>query len=230
MLDKCRMPNWLDPFLKHARMTQEALADELGVSRVTINRLAQDHSKLKRSRAEEIASILNVSANDLMIGNFSLGFEEEVQSFIAAPTTTIPDLAIHGGLGNGGLLDVLVDHSGRPIDVDQLRGYWSFPEYMLAGIRNLNRVYAWEVRGDSMEPTLAGGSVVFVDTSQNTLPPDDIYAVDFGDGLMVKRVKLVPRTDQIEIISDNQMYGSDRIHRKDVRIYGRVIGWFQWRG
>jgi plasmid maintenance system antidote protein VapI len=52
--------NWLDPFIKASRniTSQEDLADEMDVSRATINRLANDHSKLKRDRAEEIARIL----------------------------------------------------------------------------------------------------------------------------------------------------------------------------
>jgi hypothetical protein len=36
-------------------------------SRATINRLANDHSKLKRDRAEEIARILGASVEDLML-------------------------------------------------------------------------------------------------------------------------------------------------------------------
>lgn len=86
------------------------------------------------------------------------------------------------------------------------------------------------VTGDSMEPTLRNGSFVFVDTSHTVPSPEDIYALDYGDGLMIKRVKMVPRTDRILIISDNDRYGTDELKRKDVRVYGRVVAWFQWRG
>lgn len=150
----------------------------------------------------------------------------------AAGTDTmvrIPDLAIFGGLGGGGMLEVMTDQSGTLLDSDQLRGYWTFPDYMVSAFRNLRRIYAWEVRGDSMEPTLAGGSVVFVDMSQNRLPPDDIYAIDYGDGLMVKRLKLIPRSDRVAVISDNERYGTDELLRDEVRVYGRIVGWFQWR-
>jgi transcriptional regulator with XRE-family HTH domain len=144
-------------------------------------------------------------------------------------TVRIPDLAIFGGLGGGGMLEVMQDESGALIDGDQLRGYWTFPDYMVSAFRNLRRIYAWEVRGDSMEPTLAGGSVVFVDMSQDKLPPDDIYAIDYGDGLMVKRLKLIPRSDKVAVISDNERYGTDELLRDEVRVYGRIVGWFQWR-
>jgi DNA-binding transcriptional regulator YdaS (Cro superfamily) len=62
------MANWLDPFIKNSPVaSQEALADLIGVSRATVNRLANDHSKLKRDRAEEIARHLGVTADDLML-------------------------------------------------------------------------------------------------------------------------------------------------------------------
>lgn len=58
----------------------------------------------------------------------------------------------------------------------------------------------------------------------------DIYAMNYGDGLMVKRLKLVPRTDQVSVNSDNEHYGTDNLPRDDIRVYGRIVGWFQVRG
>lgn len=141
----------------------------------------------------------------------------------------IPDLAIFGGMGSGGELDVYT-RAGALLDPEQVRGYWSLPEYMTRGFGPLKNIYVWEVRGDSMEPTLPGHSVVFVDVSQNHLPPDDIYAVNYGEGLLVKRIKLIPRTDRLLVMSDNERYGSDEMNRDDVRVWGRVVAWFQWRG
>lgn len=143
--------------------------------------------------------------------------------------TRIPDLEIFAGMGPGGLVEVNVDKNGRPMDPDQVRGYWEMPDYLLRRFGDLKNVYAWEVRGDSMEPTLTGGSVVFVDTSQLSPPPDDIYAINYGDGLMIKRLKLVPRTETVRVISDNKIYGEDVLQRDEVMVWGRVIGWFRWR-
>lgn len=62
------MANWLEPFIKNSPLaSQEALADLIGVSRATVNRLANDHSKLKRDRAQLMAPHLGVSAEDLML-------------------------------------------------------------------------------------------------------------------------------------------------------------------
>lgn len=181
----------------------------------------------------DIAAFLNVDMDYL------LGLQDEPQNPTERWVSTrppapdvirIPDLAIFAGMGGGGLIEVSVDEQGVPIDPDQVRGYWEIPDYMLPRFGNLSKIYAWEVRGDSMEPTLAGGAVVFVDTSQTKLPPDDIYAINYGDGLMVKRLKLIPRSELVSVISDNERYGADDLIRDDVKVWGRVIGWFQWRG
>lgn len=182
----------------------------------------------------KLADILGITKPDL----FRPPFEDE-QALSSISTTArqsdqdlsrIPDLAIHGGMGNGGFLSVKLDDAGGLENPDDVRGFWTFPDYMLRQLGNLKSIYAWEARGDSMDPTLPGGSVVFVDTHQTALPPEDIYALNYGDGLMVKRLKLVPRSEFIDVISDNERYGSDRLRREEVEIYGRVVGWFQWRG
>lgn len=62
------MANWLEPFIKNSQVaSQEALADLIGVSRATVNRLANDHSKLKSDRAKLMAPHLGVTAEDLML-------------------------------------------------------------------------------------------------------------------------------------------------------------------
>lgn len=78
------MANWLAPFIKNSTVaSQEALADLLGVSRATVNRLANDHSKLKRDRAEAIAAHLGVTADDLMLNR--LPWETSARTEPASP-------------------------------------------------------------------------------------------------------------------------------------------------
>lgn len=187
----------------------------------------ENGSRSLRDHLETYVRKFGVTADYLLTGKGGSGAK------VPAPerqrTMAIPDLAIFAGMGGGGLMEVEVDGDGAPLDPDQIRGYWELPEYMLRRFGDLKNVYAWEVRGDSMLPTIAGGSVVFVDISQTRLPPDDIYAINYGDGLVVKRLKLVPRSDLVSVISDNERYGSDDLLRDDVKVWGRVIGWFQWR-
>ena len=204
--------------LKRPEWNQAKLAEHFKVSQPTVHRWLKG-TEPEGKHWDAIRALHAQASGDLPSAQ---GSRNRVSS--------VPDLAIYAGMGGGGLLEVATDDVGVPTDPDQIRGYWEFPEYMLRRFGNLKNIYAWEVRGDSMEPTLAGGSVVFVDTSQTVPPPDDIYAINYGDGLMVKRLKLIPKSDQVSVISDNDRYGADSLLREDVKIWGRVIGWFQWRG
>jgi phage repressor protein C with HTH and peptisase S24 domain len=214
------------------QLTQTAFAEMLGgVSRGAVGNWERDQG-IKEENLELIADRTGVSYEWLATGRGDMDPSHNVAPIPRpAGLVRIPDLNLFGALGGGGLLEVIsAVNDGMPTDPEQLRGYWTFPEYLVRAFRNVRGIYAWEVRGDSMEPTLWGGSVVFVDTGQTLLPPDDIYALDAGDGLVVKRLKLVPRTPLIDVISDNiDHYPTDRLRRDEVHVYGRIIGWFQWR-
>lgn len=207
-----------------AGLSQPDLAGRADTAVQNISRLERGERKLSLKWAELLAPHLGVDVATLMT-DAPIRQDPRVTKSVS-----VPDLAIFGGMGGGGALEVTVNENGDPLDPEQVRGYWSFPEYMVRALGALKNIYAWEVRGDSMEPTLPGGSVVFVDTSQRTPPPDDIYAINYGDGLMVKRLKLIPRSDLVSVISDNERYGADDLPREEVIVWGRVVGWFQWRG
>ena len=152
----------------------------------------------------------------------------ESSDYSASPGD-IGELDIRAGMGGGGFLHVESDGNGR-VAPEYLSGHWSFPDHIKASIRNIRAVYALPVIGDSMEPTIAGGSIVFVDTSYNLPSPPDIYAVDYGDGLMVKRLELVPHSEMIRVISDNDRYSAYEMNRDQISVHGRIIASFQWRG
>lgn len=144
-------------------------------------------------------------------------------------TGDVSNLNIRGGLGIGSPEGVESDDSGQ-LYADHIDGFWNFPPAVKAGWRNMPQVYSIPVEGDSMEPTLTSGSYVFVDMTHTVPQPEDIYACDYGDGLTIKRLQLVPRTDKIRVMSDNSRYTDYELRREEVRVYGRVVAWFQWRG
>lgn len=141
----------------------------------------------------------------------------------------IANFTIHAGMGNGGTVSVQVDEDGLAIDPSDSDGFWSFPDQVKAGWREMSKTYAMPVTGDSMEPTLTNGSYVFVDTSHNYPSPPDLYAVSYGHGLMIKRLELLPE-DKVRVISDNERYTDFEFHASEIEVYGRVVASFQWRG
>ncbi|WMT90109.1 LexA family transcriptional regulator [Pelagibacterium sp. H642] len=215
------MTNWLDPFLKAAGHSQESLADALDVSRATINRLAQDHSKLKKPRAEAMAPLLGTSVDDLMLNRPPAGardFEYDTND-PAAPDPINPDathtwiegegprdipadasaqIDVTAGMGGGGVTIVaegVPGKSGMTFSADVIRDYWRLPGMLVAalGLRAKD-IAVIEVQGNSMAPTLDEGDFVFIDTRHRWPSPDGLYALadEFG-GIIVKRLELASR-------------------------------------
>lgn len=225
------MANQIRKTRKGKDITLEQVSEETGISTSYLSRIEAGTRGLSLENAVKIARALGVEPEEIT-DEFEVEDLERAKGMPIGPAKKrgdIPNFTIHAGMGPGGALSVLANDSGE-VYSDFSDGFWSFPDAVKAGWRNMAKIYAMPVTGDSMEPTLPGGSFAFIDTSHVMPSPEDIYALDYGDGLMIKRVKLVPRTDKILIISDNERYGQDELLREEVRVYGRVVAWFQWRG
>jgi len=82
---------------------------------------------------------------------------------------------------------------------------------------------AIHVDGESMEPTLQNGSIVFVDRTQTDIKKEGIYIASTTAGLFIKRVR--QRADgMIELISDNRTYSPEILSNEEVTIVGKVVG------
>ena len=82
---------------------------------------------------------------------------------------------------------------------------------------------AIHVDGESMEPTLQDGSIVFVDRSQTNINKNGIFIASTTGGLFIKRIQ--QRADgMIELISDNSLYPPQAINASEVTIVGKVVG------
>uniref|UniRef100_UPI0028EECD85 S24 family peptidase n=1 Tax=Haemophilus parahaemolyticus TaxID=735 RepID=UPI0028EECD85 len=60
------------------------------------------------------------------------------------------------------------------------------------------------VKGDSMEPTLSSGDLLFVDTTRTYYQGDGLYVFSFGDSLYVKRLQRAGY--KLLVLSDNKFY------------------------
>jgi len=82
---------------------------------------------------------------------------------------------------------------------------------------------AIRVDGDSMEPTLKNGSIVFVDRTKKEISKEGIFIVSTPGGLFIKRLNR--KVDgSIELISDNRMYSPEVLAPSEVNIVGKVVG------
>ena len=213
--------NWLDPFLKYAKMSQEALGDELGLSRATINRLANDHTQLKRDRAAKMSPLLNVSIDDLMLNRppktplissfdpdqpepeYTDQQDEEFtdarapyfrENWEPAVDGALPEIDVKLGAGHG----VVGDTINLPIGQERYVGHavvaeWLIPEDYLRNEAKASprQTLVMEVIGDSMQPTYMPGDRVLIDLAQNTMSTDTVYAI--SDGATEPQIKRLQR-------------------------------------
>jgi transcriptional regulator with XRE-family HTH domain len=228
------MANRIREVRRSKDITLEGLADMTGISTSHLSRMEAGTRGVSLEQIIKIARSLGTEPEDLS-DEFNQDDLERAKSMAVFPNEgaqkrgDIPNFTIHAGMGPGGALSVTTNDAGE-VYSDFSDGFWSFPDAVKAGFRRMSKVFALPVIGDSMEPTLPNGSFVFIDTTHNVPSPPDVYALDYGDGLMIKRVEMLPGNEKVVVMSDNERYRQHELPQDDVRVYGRVVAWFQWRG
>ena len=108
-----------------------------------------------------------------------------------------------------------------------MKHVWFFPENV---IRHELRARTDDLRmitidGDSMEPLLASGDRIVIDTSQRVPAPPGIFVIWDGMGLVAKRIEHEPNSDPsiVKIKSVNPEYETYERGADEVHIIGRVI-------
>ncbi|SNR52812.1 Phage repressor protein C, contains Cro/C1-type HTH and peptisase s24 domains [Hymenobacter mucosus] len=206
-------------------LTQQQMADLLGVKRPTVTQLEASRHQPSQDVLEAIVRELDISRNWLWFGigpmeeatpglngNARLAHpldEEDYEDWIHI---TVPARA-----GFGDLFD-----TGGVAQFDTIRIYSPSPE--LRG----RKTWVIDVDGDSMEPQLRSGMQV----AAILLPLEDckyavsgVYAVVFGSQFAIKRIKdndLLTK-GYLVLHSDNENAGSLTVAGEDIRYMWRVL-------
>jgi len=164
----------------------------------TVNKLLVTAEKLHASPQPDLPRVRSASEDD--------GTVELIRLDLSVP------------MGPGTLVEDYVEHSTVKFDVGFLR---SITRSSFSRLRIVDGV------GDSMSPTMTGGDVIIVDTSDRALTRQDgIYWINIYGAAGLKRLRAVSPT-RILIKSDNQTVDDYEIDSKDVRIEGRVVAFFR---
>lgn len=154
-----------------------------------------------------------------------LGLEDQPTKLAPAPravpvssddTVEIVQLDLSLSMGPGTLIDDYVE--GEPV------------KFGLRFIQNITRASSDRLRlvrgiGDSMQPTLNGGDVIMIDTTQRALSRQDgIYWVSIYGAAGLKRLRSIG-PQRVLIVSDNPNVENYEVDANDVRIEGRAV-WF----
>lgn len=220
-------------------ISQGELARLAGMSQQGIDSIEAGASRRPR-RLIEIAQALQTTTEWLLSGNGSETDEHHIGNTPEQvsptdnsgehPLERVPEVMTRGGMGIGG--DGFVENdsgeNGYRVSRDAVRQEWGIPPAFLSEL-GVSKKSAWiiEVKGDSMLPTLAPGDRVMIDTTDQVISPEGIFAIWDGLGVAVKRVSHIPRSDPpaVKVISDNNLHEAKEYTYEEIRIIGRAV-WF----
>jgi|TARA_Y100000031_G_scaffold110570_1_gene121779 phage repressor protein C with HTH and peptisase S24 domain len=129
----------------------------------------------------------------------------------------IPEIDVRASAGPGALNEGL----------EETKEMWFFPDLV---IRHEFRARPADLRmitidGDSMEPLLASGDRILIDTSQRVPVPPGIFVIWDGMGLVAKRIEHEPNSEPPKVVikSVNPEYDTYERDAEEVHIIGRVV-------
>lgn len=206
---------------REAGWSQQRLADELKLSKSSVNMYERGEREPGFETMETIADLFNVDMNylygrtDVKLANPVI--PKHAPSSIPIPPGFIPmpkmrKVPLIGAIACGDPITALQNREG---DVD-------VPE-------DVRCDFALKCHGDSMVGAgIHDGDVVYIHI-QPEVENGEIAAVRIGDEATLKRVYL--HTDYVELRPENPTFESI-IRRKedmnDVKIEGRAVGWTHW--
>lgn len=79
-----------------------------------------------------------------------------------------------------------------------------------------------QVFGESMEPDIKDGSLIFVDKSKKEIDYKSIYVINTKEGLYIKCIKV--NNDKVILKSTNQNTSDISLYIDDINIIGKVCG------
>lgn len=199
-------------------ISQNALARMVGVTQPSIKKII-DGDTLEPKKILEIANALGVSVEWLKTGkdnasDFSANMEEEKEG---KHQVRIEVLNVYASAGNGEFLTGDLAGDIQAVEFESEYFYNLFQRASEKGLAIVN------VKGDSMEPTLTSGDLLFVDTTLNCYQGDGLYVFSLGESLYVKRLQRAGR--RLLVLSDNKFYEKweiDASNEYEFFIHGKV--------
>ena len=120
---------------------------------------------------------------------------------------------------------ISVSAGGGAYDAEDEYEQLDLPDFfvdIIGGKENLKNIEAINVTGDSMEPTLNNGNIIFIDKTKQDVNKDGIYAFVNENGLFVKRIQR--RVDGgLDVISDNKEYPMQVVSKGGIDVLGKVV-------
>jgi SOS-response transcriptional repressor LexA len=204
-----RIKDILSDELGNRKVFDKDIAEALGINQVSFATM-KSRQKIPYKEVLEFCAKRKVSINWLM-------FNQVVQS-IQAQSEKFEKIHY--------FKDIYASAGGGAENYEEDSEYLTLDEEIvnhLGGKSSIKNIQALNVLGDSMEPTLNDGDIVFMDTMSNNLNRNGVYIVTTPIGLFIKRLQL--KSDgMVALVSDNESYSDELVDADDIKILGKVVG------
>jgi phage repressor protein C with HTH and peptisase S24 domain len=212
---------YLLPMIAARSMTQEQFAAELGLSKAAPTGWFKT-GKISGDTIQGIARLLGVPIEEVyaaLDGKLPTGVREASTEYLAKEDQRVYVSRVLGAKLSAGSGEAVFDFE----EVD--RSHVFQRDWMQRRHLRAERCKLYEVKGESMSPTIGDGDMVMINMADREVVSGRVYALVAEDGLRVKR--LIKRADGvIEMRSDNPLqhiYPPEPILSGNVAIIGRVV-------
>lgn len=218
---------------KQADLTQKEFADILGLSQAYVSSLEKGKRELSRNVIEALRKHFNVSSDWLLHGSgtpyrpegdrslavtdapftpggLHIGRYQSIETFLSGKSERIMPITVDAKDNPNIVLVPVKAQAGYALGRVEPEFIQDLPTFSLPDARFRNGTFrAFEISGDSMEPTLFGGDIVVCRHVQDWrwLRDNELYVVVMREDVLVKRVRNRIREQLlVELISDNRFY------------------------
>ncbi|MCF6173010.1 MAG: phage repressor protein [Campylobacteraceae bacterium] len=181
--------------------------------------ISKEHfSRTKKSDNIPLKAIVEFCAKENIVINYIL-FDQSPESLMT-PTQKLITIkyfkAINTSAGWGAIND---NEEFEAITIDETLAL------KLGGMGKFKSIEAINVTGDSMEPTIKNGSIIFIDRNQTTVMKDkkEIFVLQTPGGTLVKKLDITVN-GKLKLISQNKDYDTEIIDFNEASIIGKVLG------
>lgn len=204
-----RIKDILSTEMGERKIFDKDVANELGINQTTFATMKK-RGKIPYKEILEFCARRKISINWLLFNQVVKSIEKESEKY--ERIHYFRDIYASAG---GGALNYNEDSEYINIDKNLVDKF--------GGKHSIKYIKALNVLGDSMEPTLKDGDMVFMDTTSKNIFKNGIYIVTTPMGLFIKRVQ--PKADgSVALVSDNKSYANEVVNLEDIEILGKVVG------
>ena len=204
--------------IKSSGMTQEAVADRMGVSRQAVTSWAPLGKTPTYKNLLKLADILGCSVS-------ALTGEEPMTTYRAAEGDSVADGYVRVPVLSASASCGGPDVQNNEVDIVGAIDFRAPFLKTLPGVTGLSNLHIVHVHGDSMEPTIPARSLCLIDGNQKAIRGDGIYCLGAHGDTYIKRIQK-NLDGSLTLLSDNPVYPPQTLVLNEndfVVIEGRVV-------